>query len=65
MAAAEEIWMPRKVHNHELKSVYPNDGQRQEWSGCLGHIRYNKLCKAGMRTGSHGFLYLSVSNAQR
>ena len=27
VAAAEEIWMHRKVHNHDGKSVYRNDGQ--------------------------------------
>ena len=31
--ADEEIWILRKVHNHDR-----DDGQRQEWRGCLGYI---------------------------
>ena len=27
MVAAEEIWKPRKVHNHDRKSAYRNDGR--------------------------------------
>ena len=45
MAAAEEIWMPRKVHNHDRKSVYRNDNQHQEWREGLGYISYNKRCQ--------------------
>ena len=26
MAATEEIWMPGKIHNHDRRSVYRNDG---------------------------------------
>ena len=33
--------------------------------GGLGYVCYNKRCQAGVRTGSHAFLYLSVSNARR
>ena len=36
MAAAEGIWMPRKVHNNGIKSAYRNDGKRQEWGGGEG-----------------------------
>ena len=28
MAAAQEIWIPRKVHNHDRKSAYRNYGER-------------------------------------
>ena len=28
MASAEEIWMPRKVHNHDRKFAYRNDGEQ-------------------------------------
>ena len=35
MAAVEEIWMPRKVHSHDRKSAYRNDGEHQEWRGGL------------------------------
>ena len=41
VVAAEEIWMPRKVNNHDRKSAYRNDGQHQEWRGGLGYICYN------------------------
>ena len=61
MAAAKEIGMPRKVHNHDRKPAYQDDGQCQEWRGGLGYICYNKRCQAGVRTGSHPFLiFLSV-----
>ena len=30
MAVSDEIWMPQKVHNHDIKSAYRNDGQRQD-----------------------------------
>ena len=63
VAAAEEIWMHRKVHNRDKKSAYRNDGERQEWRGGLGYICYNKRCQEEVRTGSHAFLYHSVSNA--
>ena len=65
VSVAEEIWMPRKVHIHDRKSAYRNDGQRQEWRGGLGSICYNKRCQTGVSTGSHAFLYLSMSNALR
>ena len=52
VAAAEEIWMPRKVLNHNRKPAYRNDGERQQWRGGLGYIYYNKRCQAGVRTGS-------------
>ena len=65
VAAAEEIWMPQKVHNHDRKSAYRNDGERQEWRGGLAYICYNKRCQAGVHNGSHAFPYLSVSNARR
>ena len=35
----------------------------QEWRGGLRYICYNKRSQAGVRTGSHAFLYISVSNA--
>ena len=57
--------MPRKVHNHDIKSAYRNDGERQEWRGGIEHICYNKRCQAGVRTRSHAFLYIPVSNAWR
>ena len=61
MAAAQEIWMPRKVHNHDRQSAYRNDGERQEWRGGLGHIFYNKGFQAGVRTDSHAFsIFLSA-----
>ena len=63
MAAAEKIWMPRKVHNHDRKSAYQNDGERQELRQFLEYICYNKRCQAGVRTGFHAFLYMFVSNA--
>ena len=53
----------RKVHNHDRKSAYLNDGEREEWRGGLGYSCYNKRCQAGARTGSHTFLDISVSNA--
>ena len=28
--------MPRKVHNHDSKSAYRNDGERQKWRGGVG-----------------------------
>ena len=56
---------PRKFHNHDKNSVYRNDGQRQEWRVGLGYIFYNKRCQAVVRTGSHAFLYLSISRARR
>ena len=65
MAAAEDIWTSRKVHNHDKKSVYQNDGQGQEWRGGLCYIYYNKQCQAGVRTGSQAFLYLYISNVRR
>ena len=52
-----------KVHNHDRKAAYRNDGERQEWRGGLRYICYNKRCLAGVRTGSYAFLYISVSNA--
>ena len=63
VAADEEMWMPQKVHHHDRKSAYRNDSQRQEWSVCLGYICYNKQCQDGVHTGSHIFLYFSISNA--
>ena len=63
MAVSDEIWIPRKVHNHDINSAYRNDGEREEWRGGLGYICYNKRCQSGVRTDSHTFLYISVSNA--
>ena len=40
VAAAEDIWMHRKVYYHDRKSASRNDGQRQEWRGGLGYIYY-------------------------
>ena len=47
MADTEELWLPRKVHNHLRKFVYGNDGQNQEYGGGLRYICYNKMCKHG------------------
>ena len=44
-----------------IEYAYRNDGECQEWRGGLGH----KQCQAGVRTGSHAFLYLSVNNSWR
>ena len=65
MAAAEEIWMPQKVHNHDRKYACYNDGQRKEWRGGLRYICDNKRCQTVVRTSSHVFLYLPISNTQR
>ena len=37
--------MPQKVHNHDRKSAYRNDGERQEWREDLGYICYSKRCQ--------------------
>ena len=60
MVTTEEIW---KVHNHDRKSAYRNDGERQEWWGGLRYISITNGVKQGCCTGSHAFLYISVSNA--
>ena len=61
MAAAEKLWMPRKVDNHDRKSAYRNDSQRQEWRGGLGYICYNKCCQAWGRTDpTHFSIFLSA-----
>ena len=52
-----------KSSKHDRKSAYRIDGERQEWMVGPPFIRYNKQCQTGVRTGSHAFLYISVSNA--
>ena len=39
--------MDALVHNHDRKSAYRNDVERQEWRGGLRYICYNKRCQAG------------------
>ena len=62
MAAAEEIRMLRKVHNHDRKCAYLNDGQRQEWWGGLFSITHVSIRGSYV---SHTFLYLPISNARK
>ena len=49
----KEIWMPS---SHMI--AYRNDGEHQEGRGDTFAIT-----NTGVRTGSHVFLYISVSNA--
>ena len=48
MAAIEEIWIPREVHNYDRGSTYRNDGEY--WRGSLGIVRCYKWGQARMCT---------------
>ena len=52
--------MTRKVHNHDIKSVYRNDVQRQEWSCGIGYICYIRRCQAGV-CSAHMLFYIFQS----
>ena len=65
MAATEEIWMPREIHNHDRGSTYGNDGECECWRGSLGNVRCYQWCQARLCTGPHALLHLPISNACR
>ena len=48
MAATEEIWMPREIHNHDRGSTYGNDGECECWRGSLGNVRCYQWCQASV-----------------
>ena len=58
MAATEEAWVPREVHNYDRGSIYRNDGD-------LGIIQCYKWGQARLCTGPHALLHLPISNARR
>ena len=38
MAATEEVWLPREVHNNGRGSTYRNDGECQCWNRSIYYI---------------------------
>ena len=65
MAAPEEVWMPREVHNYDRGSKYGNDGKYWCWRGSLGIVQCHKWGQARLCTGPHALLHLPISNARR
>ena len=63
MAATEEVWMPREVHNYGRGSTYRNDGECLRWRGSLGIVQCYKWGQARLCT--HAPLHLPISNARR
>ena len=39
MAATEDVWMPREVHNYDIDSTYLNECECYCWSGSLGIVK--------------------------
>ena len=65
MAAPEEVWMLREVHNYDRGSRYGNDGKYWCWRGSLGIVQCHKWGQARLCTGPHALLHLPISNARR
>jgi len=61
MAATEEVWLPREVHNYDRGPTYRNFGDRQCWRGSLGIIQCYKWGQARFSTGPMLFsIFLSA-----
>ena len=58
MAATEEVWLPREVHNNDRGTTYWNDGECWCWRRSLGIVQCHKLGQARLCTGPHALLHL-------
>ena len=64
VAATEQVWMPREVHNNDRVSTYRNDGECLSWRGSLRIFQCYKWGQARWCTVPHALLLLTISNAR-
>ena len=65
MAATEEVWLLREVHNYDRGSTCWNDGKCFCWRGSLEIVQCYKWGQERLCSGPRALLHLTVPNARR